>query len=284
MKKQIIFLLSALLILFNFYNCSDLQPGKVESSDGVEIAFETKGSGDIALVFIHGWSCDKSYWSNQVNELSKNYKVVTIDLAGHGESGLNRKNFTIDLFGEDVATVVNYLKLNKVILIGHSMGGAVIIEAAEKLSGKVIGLLGVDTFQSFTDSWTSEQKDNFLKSFTDNFTETTKGFVKSMFPQTADSNLVKKVADDMSSAPPAVAVSAIRNTFYYDPIPTLKEIHLPIISINCDMYPVAVEENKKIVKDYKVKFMNGVGHFLMLEKPDEFRKLLLEAVKDFTNK
>lgn len=284
MKRQIIFLLSVLFFVFNFYNCSELPLSKVKSSDGVEIAFETKGSGDIALVFIHGWSCDKSYWNDQTDELSKNYKVVTIDLAGHGESGLNRENFTIDLFGEDVAAVVNYLKLNKVILIGHSMGGAVIIEAAQKLSGKVIGLLGVDTFQSFTDDWTSEQKENFLKSFTDDFSTTTKGFVKSMFPLTADSNLVKKVADDMSSAPPAVAVSAIRNTFYYDPIPTLTEINLPIISINCDIYPVAVEENKKIVKDYEVRFMNGVGHFLMLEKPDEFRKLLLEAVKDFTNK
>lgn len=92
MKKQIIFLLSALFFVFNLYNCSELPLSKVESSDGVEIAFEAKGSGDIALVFIHGWSCDKSYWRNQINELSKSYKIVTIDLAGHGESGLNREN------------------------------------------------------------------------------------------------------------------------------------------------------------------------------------------------
>lgn len=284
MKNKFLFILLFLLTFYLFNLQVYSQKNKVKSSDGVEIAFETKGSGDITLVFIHGWSCDKSYWNNQVNELSKNYKVVIIDLAGHGASGLYRENFTIDLFGEDVTAVVNYLKLNKVILIGHSMGGAVIIEAAKRLPGNVFGLIGVDTYQSFTDDWTVEQKENFLKSFSENFVETTKGFVKSMFPRTADSNLVKKVADDMSSAPPAVAVSAIRNTFYYDPIPTLKEINLPIISINCDMYPVAVEENKKIVKDYEVKFMNGVGHFLMLEKPDEFNSLLKVAVTNLITK
>ncbi len=284
MKKNLFLVVVFLLTFQLFYSPIYSKESKVKSIDGVEISFEVKGEGNVALVFTHGWSCDKSYWSNFRDEFAKDFKVVTIDLAGHGESGLNRENYTVELFGEDVAAVANHLKLNKIILIGHSMGGAVIIEAAKRLPGKVIGLVGVDTYQSFTDDWSAEQKENFLKSFTENFVETTKGFVKSMFPLTADSNLVKKVAEDMSSAPPKAAVSAIRNVFFYDPIPTLKEINLPIISINCDMYPVAIEENKKIVKDFDVKFMKGVGHFLMLEKPDEFKELLSEAINKLSNK
>ncbi|MEW6196794.1 MAG: alpha/beta hydrolase [Bacteroidota bacterium] len=284
MKKNLFLIVVILLTLQLFHSPIYSKESKVKSIDGVEISFDVIGEGDIALVFIHGWSCDKSYWNYFKDGFAKDYKVVAIDLAGHGASGLNRENYTVELFGEDVTAVVNHLMLNKVILIGHSMGGAVIIEAAKRLPGKVLGLVGVDTYQSFVDNWSTEQKENFLKSFTENFVETTKRFVKSMFPQTADSNLVKKVAEDMSSAPPEAAVSSIRNVFFYDPIPTLKEINLPIISINCDMYPVAIEENKKIVKDFDVKFIKGVGHFLMLEKPGEFNELLSEAINKLSNR
>jgi pimeloyl-ACP methyl ester carboxylesterase len=271
-----------LLILFVSYTENFLvfaQTEKGKSVDSVEISFDISGNGDTGLVFVHGWSCDKSYWQNQTEFFSDKYKVVTIDLAGHGNSGLNRKDYTMELFGDDVAAVVNHLKFSKVILIGHSMGGSVILEAAKKLGNKVIGIIGVDTYQSFVEDWTSEQKDGFLKSFNDNFVLTTQGFVRSMFPQDADTLIVKRVVDDMSSAPPEVAVSAMRNLFYYDPIPTLRNLNLPLISINCDMYPVSIEENKKYVKDYEVKFMKGVGHFLMLERPDEFNRFVSEAVK-----
>lgn len=258
------------------------QTQKVKSGDGVEIAFTVQGEGEPALVFIHGWSCDKSYWTDQVKEFSSKYKVVTIDLGGHGESGLNRENFTMEKYGEDVAAVVNALKLSKIILIGHSMGGSVIIEAAKLLKGKVLGLIGADTFQSFTDDWSAEQKEAFLNSFKTNFVETAKGFVKGMFPAISDTLLVKRVVEKMSQAPPQVAVSAMRNLFYYNPLPTLKEINLPIISINCDMYPVSIEENRKHVKSFEVKLMKGVGHFVMLENPKEFNTYMYEAINELT--
>lgn len=271
---NIVLLFLFLISVKNIY----AQPDKVKSIDGVDISYDVYGEGDLALLFVHGWSCDKSYWKDQVEYFSKYYKLITVDLAGHGESGLEREDYKVELFGEDVASVVNHLKLSKVILIGHSMGGSVILEAASKLSGKVIGLIGVDTYQSFKDDWTSEQKEGFLKPIKENFVVAAQGFVRSMFPQSADTFLVNKVVLDMSSAPPKVAVSAMRNLFYYNPIPTLEKIDLPIVSINCDMYPVSIEENKKLVKDYEVKIMKGAGHFLMMEKPDEFNSILLESI------
>jgi len=281
MIKKIRF--SFLILLFiapAFVNNSFSQQQDVLSRDGTKINFIVEGNGEPALVFIHGWSCDKSYWDDQVKTFSTKYKVVAINLAGHGESGTTRKNYTIELFGEDVAAVVNKLKLDNVILIGHSMGGSVIIEAAKRLKGKIIGLVGADTYQSFKDDWTEEQKESFLKPFHSDFVNTTKNFVKAMLPKTADSTLVNKIANDMSSAPPEIAISAIRNLFFYDPIPTLKEIQLPIVSINCDMYPVSIEENRKYVNSFTVKMMNGVGHFVMLEDKDKFNKLLQEAVDE----
>ena len=55
------------------------------STDGVRIAYEVHGDGPLALVFVHGWSCNRTFWSAQIEPFAKNYKVVAIDLAGHGE-------------------------------------------------------------------------------------------------------------------------------------------------------------------------------------------------------
>lgn len=282
MKLRIAILVFLPVLLFALTTDASVNP-KVKSSDGTEIVYTATGSAEPALVFIHGWSCDKSYWKTQVEKFTEQYKVVTIDLAGHGESGTERKDYSVQLFGSDVAAVVNDLKLNKVILIGHSMGGSVILEAAKLLDKKVIGLIGVDTYQSFTDDWSAEQKEKFLEPFTKDFKPTAFGFVKQMFPKGADSVLVKKVADDMSSAPPAVAISAMRNLFFYDPLPTLAKLNLPVISINCDMYPLSLDENRKHVKSFSFKMMKGAGHFLMLERPDEFNKLLSEAILEINN-
>jgi len=59
----------------------------VPSSDKVPIAYESSGEGETTLVFVHGWSCDRTYWKAQQAEFSRDFRVVLVDLAGHGESG-----------------------------------------------------------------------------------------------------------------------------------------------------------------------------------------------------
>lgn len=281
MKNQIkVFLTSAALLIVLLNTIVAPQQQNVLSKDGVKINFCSAGTGEPALVFIHGWSCDKSYWNEQMAAFGKKYRVVAIELAGHGESGLERKDYTMQSFGEDVSAVVNKLGLKKVILIGHSMGGYVIIEAARQLKEKVIGLVGADTYQGLEDEMTEEQIDQFLKPFKENFVHRTKEFVKTMFPQTADSNLVNRVADDMSSAPPQVAIGAMQNLFSYHAFKALEDMNAPIISINCDRYPLNIEETRKHTKSFEVKMMNGVGHFVMLEDPEKFNLLLQEAVDE----
>lgn len=283
-NKKLISFVYVLLFIVGFNHDIISQRQNVQSKDETKINFHSVGKGKPALVFVHGWCCDKSYWNDQIKSFSPKYKVVTIDLGGHGESGSERKNYTIELFGEDVAAVVNKLKLEKVILIGHSMGGYVIIEAARQLKEKVIGLVGADTYQGLEDEMTKEQIDQFMKPFKENFVQKTKEFVKTMFPQTADSTLVNRVADDMSSAPPQVAISAMQNLFSYQAFKALKDMNAPIISINCDRYPLNVEETRKHTKSFEVKMMNGVGHFIMLEDPAKFDQLLQESIDELVRK
>ena len=115
--------------------------GVVTSRDGIPLVFEVHGAGAPAVVLVHGWSCDRSYWNGQVRPLAARYRTVTVDLAGHGESGSGRRALTMAAFGEDVVTVVEQLGADQVVLVGHSMGGDVIVEAALGLGDRVAGLV-----------------------------------------------------------------------------------------------------------------------------------------------
>ena len=85
--------------------------GSVKAPDGVEIRYEAAGNGEPAIVFVHCWSCDRTYWSEQAAYFARSQRIVAIDLAGHGESGLGRQRYTIEAFGADVKAVVDALGL-----------------------------------------------------------------------------------------------------------------------------------------------------------------------------
>ena len=112
------------------------------------ITYDVRGTGDTALVFVHCWSCDRTFWKYQLAAFADDYRVAAIDLPGHGESGADRDEWTIAGLGDDVARVVEQLGLRRVILVGHSMGGPVSLEAARRLPGRVLGVIAVDTLHN----------------------------------------------------------------------------------------------------------------------------------------
>ena len=248
------------------------------SADGVSIAYDVKGEGMLALVFVHGWSCDRTYWREQVEPFSRGFRVVTVDLAGHGESGSGRKAWTIEAFGDDVAAVVRQLSLRRVIFIGHSMGGDVIVEAARQLPGRVAGLVWVDTYKQLGTFRTPEQIRAFAAPFRANFAATTHNFVEHMFPPTADRALVERIAADMSAAPPDVALEAMVSAIAFDRrIPAaLAELELPVIAINPEHPPTDVASLGRY--GVGVLLMGNVGHFPMLEDPGRFNTILRTAI------
>ena len=132
-------------------------PRVVFSKDGTPISYEVYGAGEPTLVFVHGWSCDARYWRAQVSHFSKKHRVVILDLAGHGHSGMSRTKYTMGAFGEDVRAVTEAVGSPRVILIGHSMGGSVIAEAARLMPNRVIGLIGIDTLDNIEYPLTSEE-------------------------------------------------------------------------------------------------------------------------------
>lgn len=274
--------LSLYLILLAFLssceqgNGSTIPNAPAISADQVPIDYELKGSGEIALVFVHGWSCDRSYWDQQVSHLSEQYKVVAIDLGGHGNSGLNRENWTMDAFGEDVVAVIKHLDLDKVILIGHSMGGRVIVEAAQRLPEKVLGLIGVDTWGDFAVR-TKDQVEKIIAPFHENFVETTRQMVRGMFLEDADSVYMEGIITDMSSAPPAVAISSGMYYQMWNAPEEFADIQVPLKLIISErgFNPSAIEPY-----GIEAKVMKEVGHFLMMEDPETFHELLANHIEE----
>jgi pimeloyl-ACP methyl ester carboxylesterase len=252
----------------------------VASSDGVMIYYEVGGEGEPALVFVHGWSCDRSYWREQVDEFARTYKVVALDMGGHGESGLGREDWTLAAFGADVAAVVNKLDLDKVVLMGHSMAGSVIVQASMQLPGRVIGLVGVDTYHKLEMEFTPEQIATATAPFRADFVPAVDGFVRNMFHKNADSALVSQVAADMSAAPPEIAINVVENYLRVNPVDMLKEVKIPIRAINAEKPVTEVETNKKYATSFEVRLMPNVGHLVQLEDPTTFNRLLHEIIEE----
>ncbi len=279
----------SLTVLLFFYTLTSVASDKhlvkydvAISTDSERIAYATSGNGKASIIFIHAWSCDSRYWQNQFAEFSKTYQVITIDLAGHGHSSSNRKEYTIPAFAQDVAAVIKKENINQAILVGHSMGGGVIAHTAKLLPKKVIGIVGIDTLHDI-DSITPQQvADDFIKPFQENFIISAQNFVLSMFPSDADKGLVNWVKEDMSSAPKRVAVSAITHYFSQyvsgESAKVFEGINAPVASINARLWPTNFAGNNKHIKKYKLDYIEETGHFPMLEKPKVFNEHLKNAL------
>jgi len=274
-------ILTVLLLLLIFVTgCSSKDVEQAVSSDGVKINYSVQGRGEPALVFVHGWCCDKDVWKYQVPYFEKSHKVVTIDLGGHGQSGLGREDWTMEMFGEDVAAVIEKLNLKNVILVGHSMGGPVIVAVARLMPERVIALVGADTFHNIEAGYTEEEIAGIVARLETDFVTEADIFARQMFPADADSNLVDWVAVKISSANPRVAISSVQNLGDYDLKEAFKGLNVPVYSISSDFWPTDFEQNKKYIESFEVKMTPGIGHFVMLEDPDNFNRHLNEIINE----
>lgn len=285
-------LLIILLCVFSFC-IKESKIGKVKSFDDVEIAYSVYGSGDTTLVFVHGWCCDQTYWREQIQLFSQNYRLVTIDLAGHGLSGVNRTQWTMNSFGQDIKAVIEKLDLHNVILVPHSAGGFSSLEAARVLGDRIIAIIGIDAYRyinegSFERKTSQERINSYGAAYKPDFAGPMKELVKSrFFAENADSSLVNWVAYDMASAPPEVAIPSMKAYYYFRNENfelAMRELgsKIPIIAINVEKSKVDLDYLKKYAPKFSVIYMSGVGHFLMLEDPENFNKIFCDAIKNIS--
>jgi pimeloyl-ACP methyl ester carboxylesterase len=250
------------------------------SDDGVPIHYRTQGSGLPALVFVHCWACDQHFWDPQVPRFAKGQQVATLDLAGHGASGRARLDYTIEAFGQDVQAVVAALGVKQVVLIGHSMGGPVILEAARRLGGRVAGLVPVDTLLDVDKPKDSKEIEAFLGSMRADFGGSATKFMRDwMFVPTSDPQLIERIVAQVSTFPPEIGLSALRHTWAYDSARALDAIKVPIHALNADKFPTNLAAERRHAPQFEATIMKGVGHYLMLEDPERFGDLLESTLR-----
>ncbi|MFC2038228.1 alpha/beta fold hydrolase [Chloroflexota bacterium] len=254
---------------------------KINSADGISIEYQVTGSGEPALVFVHGFCCDKSYWEAQVPYFARQYRMVTIDLAGHGESGTGRQTWSSAAFGSDVVAVIKELNLEKVVLVGHSMGGGVIAEVACQIPERIIGLVGADTFLNVElPVFSLERAETFLAGLRSDFVSAMRQLVVDMFIPGTDPELVEQVVADMSSSPSEVTMGMVRDRSELDRTiaRAFDEVKVPIYCIVSDMHAIDIDAARRHAPSFEVTYMENVGHFVMMEDPERFNRFLSEII------
>jgi pimeloyl-ACP methyl ester carboxylesterase len=259
---------------------ADGTPQIVDSADGVHIEYQVYGHGEPAVVLVHGWSNNANYWDAQLDALKARYTVVTLNLAGHGASEKNRTDWSMANYSADVAAVVHEIPDRKVVLVGHGMGGIVVLEAARLIGARVIGIIAVDSLKSIGQpAMPKAQFEELLQPFRTDFIGHMHDFVGAyLFTKDADPLFVRKVADDMAHASPQVAVPSLEALYRYD-FAALPEIHVPIIAINSDLHmPTDEARIRKLAPTFRSIVVPGTGHFLMMESAQRFNPILLQAI------
>ena len=102
--------------------------------DGITLAYEERGNGSPAFVFVHGWTCNRSFFAPQAEHFAPRHRVVSVDLRGHGDSDKPQGAYPISAYADDLAFLIDKLSLGRVIAVGHSMGGITVLQLARRLS------------------------------------------------------------------------------------------------------------------------------------------------------
>ncbi|MEL6191711.1 MAG: alpha/beta hydrolase [Bacteroidota bacterium] len=241
------------------------------------------GQGDTTLLFVHGWGIDAEYWAEQEAFFCPDYRVVSMDMMGFGKSGKEREAYSIEAYAADVNTIIDKLALSNVILIGHSMGGDVVLEAALN-QPKVIAMVGVDNFKEVgqvVDEQMQAEIDGFMGMLTESYQEVVSQYAQAyLFDASTDSTIVNRVSQSLMEADETVAISSIGHYFDYsqNEAEKLRELGRKLFLINSENYPTDTLGLKNSGVEFEVMSIGLTGHYPMNEKPEAFNKLLGKAL------
>jgi pimeloyl-ACP methyl ester carboxylesterase len=245
--------------------------------DGLKLHSSSAGQGSKTIILVHGWTCDDTSWSEQVPVLAKTFRVVTLDLPGHGRSDSPRDGkFSMDLFARAVEAVRSEAKADKVVLVGHSMGTPVIRQYARLYPQHVAALVLVDglVFMPAASAGAAAPPLQPSQLSGPEGLKARENMIKTMFTPATPQALQQTVLKMMLGAPEATASGAMLATFdaanWKDDV-----MSMPVLGIYAEKSQLGNQEySKKIFPAFDYVEIPGTGHFVMMEKPAEFNRLL----------
>jgi pimeloyl-ACP methyl ester carboxylesterase len=251
-------------------------PLRAASVDGVNIHFSVTGTESKTVILVHGYTCDETTWTEQVPALAKQYRVVTLDLPGHGKSDPPKDGrFSMDLFARAIEAVRVEVKAQRVVAVGHSMGTPVVLRYAHLYPEHVSALVFVDGLMPLPQTQAAARANQGATMGGPNGRATREAMIRRFFVAGTTADVQTKVLNMMLGAPEATAVGAMNAT--REPAGQTTEIPMvPILGLYAGPSGIASEQAVHAAfPSVEYTSIPGTGHFLMLEKPAEFNGLLL---------
>jgi sigma-B regulation protein RsbQ len=240
--------------------------------DGLRLHWSQSGEGPRTLMLIHGWTCDETSWIEQIEQLSQAYRVVTLDLPGHGRSehpGDDR--FSVELFVRAIEAVRAEAKAERVALVGHSLGTQMALRYTRTYPERVVGLVFVEGVlrQPKLLALAARQlrRPNGRQVF-----ETT--IRRTLFSATTPEAVREHVLSMMLGTPAATVIGVVDTMLEPDSW-NGDSLDVPLLGVYQRRSIFAeYEELKRRFSALDYVELADTGHFLMMEKPREFNRLL----------
>ena len=246
-------------------------PTAAATVDGIPLHWSASGSGPRTVMLIHGWTCDSTSWDAQVPALAKQYRVIALDLPGHGRSGSPADGkFSMDLFARAVEAVRSEAGADKVVLVGHSMGAPVIREYARLFPQRVAALVAADG--TFVAPAGGRGAMPAMTLTGPSGLAARDAMIRGMFGPSTPRDVQDKVLKMMLGAPEATAAGAMNAMMAWVAAPQdTTPKRLPVLGIYAEKSPAGNRESTtKIFPSFEYQEIPGTSHFLMMEKPDDF--------------
>src|SRR6185503_17283998 len=248
--------------------------------DGARIHYKSYGKGRDAIVLVHGWTCNLDNWRDQIPDLAKRNRVIALDLPGHGQSDKPEIKYTMDLFANAIDAVMRDAKVERAVIVGHSMGTPVARQFYRKYPQKTLALILVDG--SLRPFGTKEMREGFVAMFrSPGYKEAGKQMLAQMGKTLSPSDQ-ERINTSYANTPQHVMVSAMES-MNDDSLYGPDKINVPVLAIiaKAPFWPPDTEQFfRSLAPDFELHQWEGVSHFLMMEKPKQFN----DEVIAFLNK
>lgn len=250
--------------------------GPVAGSGGATPRADAPGEaarapGPVPVVFVHSLAGSLESWAAQLRHLEGRRRAVALDLRAHGESDPpGRVAYTVLDLAEDVAAVVGALELERVVLVGHSLGGGVIAAYAARHPERVAGLLFVDPVGDQRQA--RDELVQFLFELDRDYETTIEGYWEGIL-KGADAATSRRVMADLARTPPEAVVRSLEGLLYFEPVPLLADYEGPMLAVITPLndLPLSLHE---VVPGLEAVTVRGTSHWLHMDRPEAFHERL----------
>ncbi|NNL87190.1 MAG: alpha/beta hydrolase, partial [Myxococcales bacterium] len=244
--------------------------------DGVKLAYYEAGSGERSFVFVHGWTCDHSYFAPQAEYVVRaGFRSVSVDLRGHGDSDKPEGDYPIERFADDVAFIIAELGLDRPVAVGHSMGGLTVLQLAAAHPQAVRGIVMVDPAPlHFPDPMRQAMEGVFAALEAGNSKPHQDFVANALFLPQDGADLRERVIKDMTSAPRHITLGAGRGMLAFDGRAAAGKCSVPALHIAGDP-PLNRQADMAAALPGVVNAQTaGAGHFNHLVVPNQVNDMI----------